>query len=92
MSRLCGRSAAHKAVIDQIPGVGPRPDLIFNELLGEYRRMIERDLVLRARRPYIVEEDIVQLAFLRSNVIMSQVVAAYLGDAKRFEFLFLFDR
>ena len=61
--------------------------------------MLERYLVLRARRADIVPnlavaviKDVVELSLFRSDVIVGQVVAADVGDSKRFERLFLLDR
>ena len=74
MRDLGRRSATHKAVVNEVAFVGPSRDLVLYELFRKDRRMLEGDLVFRARRAYIVIEDlgvtvikdIIDLALFRS--------------------------
>ncbi len=92
MRNLRRRPAAHKAIVNNISLVGPRPDLVLDELFREDRRMLESDLVLRRRSADVIEENVIDLSLFRSHVVVGKIVAADLGYAKRFESFLLLDR
>jgi hypothetical protein len=89
---LCRRAASHKTVINDIALISPGRYLIKDKLFRKDRGVLECDLVLRRRRSNIVKEDVVDLTFLRRDMIVSKVIASDLCNSKRFERLLLFYR